>query len=141
VRVWLYDTLHNAPALQGYYNNLPLVNLDVFPRESLHDTVQRKPFIVYGLGNDTNEQLSEDKNHKAHRQFFQVWIHDDGGDYTRIDDLVEIVVNLLQGQAAPSYDITNVHWLETSQEFSDQTFNTLFRYIRFQAIISKGALT
>ena len=141
MRVWLYDILHNAPALQGYYNNLPLVNLDVFPRESLHDTVQRKPFIVYGLGNDTNEQLSEDKNHKAHRQFFQIWIHDDGGDYTRIDDLVEIVVNLLQGQAAPSYDITNVHWLETRQEFSDQTFNTLFRYIRFQAIISKGALT
>jgi hypothetical protein len=31
-----------------------------------------------------------------------------------------------------------VHWLETSQEFSDQTFGTIFRYLRLQAVISKG---
>jgi len=32
-----------------------------------------------------------------------------------------------------------IRYLETSAEFSNQTYNTIFRYIRFQAIIAKGA--
>lgn len=99
-----------------------------------------KPYIVYGLGNDTNEDLSEDSLHEAHRQFFQVWIHDEGASYDQVDDMVEIVKSRLKNASDKNSRITTVRWLETSQEFSNETLNTIFRYVRFQAIISKGVL-
>lgn len=133
MRVWLYDTLIAAPTVEE------LVEDRVFPRESFDSSVVKKPFLVYGLGNDTNEHLSDEDDHEAHRQFFQIWIHDEGGDYSVIDDGVQAVKDLMKGASSKEFSITTVRWLETSQEFSDQTMNTIFRYIRFQAIISRGA--
>jgi len=111
----------------------------IVPRYSQTTINLPKPFLIYGLGNATNEDLAEDTDHVAFRQFFEVWVHDEGGDFDLIDDIVFEVKKALTGENDPSSMLTNVRWLETSGEFHNDTYNTNFRYIRFQGIISKGA--
>lgn len=142
MRVWLYDTLTSSLELQTYLGGtLEKAQERVKPRQSesvISNLNLPKPFLIIGLGNNTNESLAEDQDHTAHRQFFQVWIHDEGASYQQIDDMIAVVKKLLTNQQDPASMVTTVHWLETSQEFANETYNTIFRYIRFQAIISKG---
>jgi hypothetical protein len=141
IRVWVYDTLKGSTPLRTLlgYTALEMAT-QVMPRES-QQVVPKKPFIIYGLGNNTNEGLSEDPGHKADRQFFQIWIHDEGGDFARIDSGVEIIKTLFQNAFHVPSMVSHTNWLETSQEFSNETYGSIFRYIRFQAIVSKGVAT
>lgn len=139
MRVWLFNLLRTSPEIQtlmGYTQEE--MNDQVVPRESQRTINLTKPFLVYGLGNNTNENLSEDPDHIAHRQFFQVWVHDDAGSFLMIDRVVEEVKSLLVGASSLADQVTTVRWLETSQEFSNETYNTIFRYVRFQAVVSRG---
>lgn len=137
MRTWLYQTLIGSDALKTWAGVDSLTG-QVVPRFSQTTINLPKPFLVYGLGNDTNESLSEDADHLAHRQFFQIWVHDEGGDYDRIDRGLGIVKTLLVNQSDRASNLTTINWLETSQEFNSEQYNTIFRYLRFQAIISKG---
>lgn len=141
MRAMLYDLLTTDPVLQAAMGvTYEELQERVTPRRAQENNDIPKPFAVYGLGNSTNEGLTDStaKNPDgAERQFFQVWIHDEGGDYTQIDNLVEIVKKRLTGQGNPAYRVITIQYLETSQEFSNETYGTLFRYIRFQAIKAK----
>lgn len=139
MRTFLYDTLTQSEELQAFLGgSLETAKDRVIPRRSESTVNVPKPFIVYGLGNSTNEALAEDEDHTAYRQFLQIWFHDEGGSYLQIDAMIEVVKKLLVGQRNTAAMVTNLHWLENSQEFSNETYNTIFRYARFQAIISKG---
>lgn len=140
MRVWLYDTLTQYMPIQDALGGPTSVLERIMPRSSRTNINVPKPFMIYGLGNNTNEDLGEESDHEAHRQFFQIWIHDEGGDYSLIDSLIVDTKNALRGQSSPAHNVMAVHWLETSGEFNNETYNTLFRYVRFQAIIGKGAL-
>ena len=130
MRAWLYDLIRTDPALQSELSLTEAqLTARVVPRESQDDFNLPKPFFVYGMGNVTNEDLAEDDDHEAYRQFFQVWIHDEGGDFSLIDDCVEIIKRRLIGASNAAAMVTLVKWLETSGEFSNQTYNTNFRYI------------
>lgn len=143
MHVWLYDTLISDQDLWPYFGGEVGIVDRVVPRrseEGISNLELPKPFLVIGLGNDTNEHLGDDGvDFQAHRQFFQVWIHDEGGSYDTINNIIPIVKRRLVGKSDGPSDLTTVVWLETSQEFSNETYNTLFRYIRFQGIISRGA--
>lgn len=142
MRAWLYDLLWTDPELQDLLN-LTAVQLQdrVMPRRSQQDVVNLEtPFLIYGLGNDTNEGLVDDTSSyevEAERQFFQVWVHDQGGDFGLIDDIVRVVKARLRGQQSVPDRVLVVQYLETSQEFNNETYGTNFRYIRFQAIKAK----
>jgi hypothetical protein len=141
MRVFLFDTLAGSTDLQaklGFTSDAASARAKIKPRESASNINIVKPYLVYGIGNATNEDLAEDTDHEAYRQFFQIWVHDEGGSYQLIDDTLEILKNLLVGQTDPSSKVSGIRWLENSQEFSNETLNTIFRYARFQAIISKG---
>lgn len=141
MRAMLYDLLTTDPALQTKlgvdYNTL---KTRVMSRRSQDDAVIPKPFIIYGLGNETNEQLSDSTANDAlaSRQFFQIWIHDEGGSFTLIDDIVEIIKRRLTGVQNVGAKVITVIFLETSQEFNNETYGTNFRYIRFQAVKAKA---
>lgn len=143
MRAWLYDRLTTDPNLWPYLGGEFDIQRRVMPRRSQENILGPRPFIIYGLGNTSNEQLGDStaQDHEAYRQFFQIWIHDEGGSYFDIDDIVEVVKKRLEGASDPISHLTTVIWLETSQEFNNETYNTLFRYIRFQGIISQGVLT
>lgn len=140
MRAWLFDIIStNADIMAKLNYTAPEARERVMPRRSQSNINIVKPFIVYGLGNATNEDLAEAQDHTAYRQFLQIWIHDEGGSYIQIDEIIEILKKILIGQHSATSNVTTIRWLETSQEFSNETDNTIFRYVRFQAIISKGA--
>lgn len=145
MRPWLYDTLVLDADLQLDLGGAEGIRTRVHPRRSKGNIIGPRPFLVFGLGNDTNEQLkdstADDEDVVAHRQFFQIWVHDEGDSFVLIDDIVEKVKKALTGKQSPAHRVVTVRWLETSQEFNNETYNTNFRYIRFQAIIAKGGTT
>ena len=140
MRTWLYETLRYESSLSPTFGPDP-DNMRIYPRESLDSSVVEHPYLVYGMGNNTNENLAEDDDHMAERQFFQVWIHDKktakGGSYVDIDNAIPLVKAALVGKGNKELGILRVNYLETSAEFSSEALNTLFRYIRFQAIFGK----
>ena len=141
MRAWLYDTLVQHEPLQMKMSlTEPLMREHVMPRFTRHTINLSSPFLVYGMGSNSNENLAEDPDHIAHRQFFQIWIHDRGADFGVIDDIVEILKDLLIGASDAASKVTTVRWLETSAEFNNESYGTIFRYVRFQAIISKGSV-
>lgn len=135
VRTWLYQTLTNP----DHTELQELINQRVFPKKSMKSSVEEHPFLVYKLGNDTSERLSETSF--AERQYLQVFVHDykdsEAGDYTRIDQIITELKLILNGAVSPADHILNVSFLETSQDLDDDTLDTVFRYIRFQSVLGK----
>lgn len=134
MRTWLYQTLINAPTLQAVLEDSNLEDR-VSQGESLDTRLITKPFLVYTIGNSTNEHLSDYS--LANRQFFTIFVHDEPADYTKIDDVVKVVKNLLVGASDPASKVMIVRHLETSRDLDDQTMGTILRYIRFQAIMEE----
>ena len=130
MRTWLYQTLSNDFTLQADLDNR------FYQGESMDSSTVEKPFLVYTIGNATDEELSEEPE-GPERQFFQIYIHDEGADYTRIDRIVARVKTLLRNQSDKASGIINVIYLETSRDLDDSTMNTILRYIRFVAIKEK----
>lgn len=129
MRQFVYETLSGNAPIQA------VVADRVFQGESMLVAEMAHPFLVYRIGNETNELFSEDTL-RPHRVFFQVYIHDRGGDYMRIDDLVKLVIDALVGGPYPAYKILRVNYLETSRDLDDAEMGTILRYVRFQAVRS-----
>ena len=140
MRAWLYDTLTASTELQAYFGGAEEIKDRVMPRRSQGTILVEKPFLIFGLGNSTNEQLEDSTadDAQAERQFFQIWVHDEGGSYALIDDIIPKIKRELVGKSHPASRLITVIYLETSQEFSNETYGTIFRYIRFQAILAKA---
>lgn len=144
MRVWLYDTLTQDTELQGMLGGVEGIKTRVIPRRSQTSIEVQSPFLIYGLGNNTNEGLGDPTANDvdAHRQFFQIWIEEeDSGSYAKIDEFIPVIKRLLTGASSPENNIMTIAWLENSQEFNNETYNTLFRYMRFQAILGKTGAT
>lgn len=140
MRAWLYDTLTLDPELQSMLGGVEGITKRVMPRRSQTTIEGPRPFLIFGLGNNTNEDLGDPTANdvEADRQFFQIWIHDeDSGSYALIDDFIPVLKRVLVGATSPPDRIMTIAWLETSQEFNNETYHTLFRYIRFQAILGR----
>ena len=126
-RSFLNQLLRNDPTLAG------LVSNRVFQGGAMTTANTPKPFVVYHIGNNTSEGLSDE--HPASRLFFQVYIHDQPGDYVRIDDIGDQVKALLVGKGSPADHIITTRFLERSQDLDDQTLGTIFQYLRFQWVL------
>lgn len=139
MRAWLYDRLTTSPELQTFLGGSEEILARVVPRRSQGNIEVKRPFLVFGLGNSSSEELRDSTaqdlgDPDAERQFFQVWIHDESMSFVQIDDMVEAVKRRLIGASDTAARILTVRYLETSAEFSNETYNTIFRYIRFQAV-------
>lgn len=131
LRSWVYGRLHDDPYLLSQHEGR------VYARESLEIGDLPVPFLAYGLGNSTAENLVDATSDEldAERQFFQVWAFDARADYARIDEeLLPAIRRVFRGASSTADGVIAVRWLETSQEFDDQTLRAIFRYHRFQAI-------
>lgn len=139
MRAWLYDLLTTDEDIANALGGVEAVVDRVVPRRSQDDINIPTPYIIYGLGNATDEGLGDSTagDVEAERQFFEVWVHDAGGTFTTIDDIIVLVKKRLTGATNPAANVMTIRYLETSGEFSNETYNTIFRYIRFQAIRAK----
>lgn len=125
----LLQDLLSEPSIQV----LAPTGIGVHQGESVLASTIPKPFLVYTVGNATNENLSEEDS-TPERQFFQVYVHDKPADYTRIDQIVIAVKAKLKNVQSAEYGIITIRYLETSRDLDDNTLGTIMRYIRFQAI-------
>lgn len=143
MRTWLYDRLTTDASLQADLGGVVGIRDRVMPRRSQTFVPLEKPFMIYGLGNSTDEELSDStsRDKRAERQFFQVWVHDVDGTYLAIDNIIPKVIARLHGASHPPSRVLTTRYLETSQEFGNETYGTIFRYIRFQAIITQEGNT
>jgi hypothetical protein len=141
MRAWLYDLLVDYPNLQGLLGGVEEIQSRIIPRESQSNINLPRPFIVYGLGNSTAEGLVDPTDPDMidpEGQFSQIWVHDESGDYTLIDDILHEVKGALRGASSPVHHVLSTRYLETSQEFASEQYGTIFRYARFQHTIAEG---
>lgn len=124
--------------------NGPLVafcNGRVYAAGGLRDADLTTPYIVYHIGNATDEQMADDEqlveiNRSPRRQFFQIYIQDQPADYSLVDQGVGLVKAAIRGVGSPTDNIITTRYLETSQDLNDDVLGTIFRYVRFQFVMS-----
>lgn len=131
IRTWVHQTLSTNDAL------LPVVGGRVFQQGAILTAQSVKPYLVHHFGNATDEGMYDEDNYQPLRQFLQVYIHTEQGDYGPIDDIAPLVkAALVNGTSKPPYLIT-ARYLETSQDLQDDLLQTYFRYLRFQLILAR----
>lgn len=127
LRKWIYDSLSDSPELTS------IVSDRIYQATSLLEVPSVKPFIEYRLGTNFNV-LSGDDNPTAISQPLQIFVHDNPGDFARIDSihklLKTILINSSQG------DLIRCTWLEDGEDLRDDEMFTIFRYSRYQLIHS-----
>ena len=131
VRAWVDYTLLNSAYTQ------PLTADRVFQQGSILTAQHVKPYLVHHFGNRTDEGMSDEDNFRPSRQFLQIYMHVDQGDYGPIDEIqeqVRLALSTLSGRPA---QLAGVQYLETSQDLQDDLLQTFFRYMRFQLILSR----
>lgn len=133
MRTWLKNSLKDDPELFG------LGVKNVYQGSSITKAPGREetPFLIYRLGNDTAVDMA-DEDRFPRRQFFAVYVHDVDADYTRIDDICRrLRAWATEVPPQPDIKLLQVNYLETSRDLDDMAFNTIFRYVRLQAVFSE----
>lgn len=131
VRTWVQSTLVNDSALAA------IIAGRVYQMGGVIGAQTTKPYLVHHFGNNTDEGMYDQDNLQPNRQYLQVFIHVDQGDYGPIDDLVPLVKNALNNGPGKPGSLIEVQYLETSQDLQDNLLQTYFRYMRFQLILSR----
>lgn len=85
-----------------------------------------KPFIVYhfGVGRATGPSALHARMDVAH-----IWVHDEHGDYYRIDKVLDRVKIVLESTPAQE-NFFEARWLEKSPDLEDPEMKTITRYCR-----------
>lgn len=131
VRTWVHTQL------TGYAGLSAITSDRVWQQGAILTAQSAKPYLVHHFGNNTDESMYDEDNFQPNRQFLQVFIHTDQGDYGPIDDLVPLVKQALLVLAGRPRDLIGVQYLETSQDLQDDALQTYFRYMRFQLILAR----
>lgn len=94
--------------------------------------IDRFPFIVYRLGPRT-PGVMDDNIPLTERQALEVWAHDEGGSYKRIEAvLAELRPLLLLAPQTPPF--VRAEWVEDGPELFDDGFGSITRWSRYQLI-------
>lgn len=88
------------------------------------DTPQGRPFMQlrWGLNNVGLDVVTQ--------RFLVVWVHDEPGDYSRIDRIIQrlrIVLPALSGVHQAPYSILDIAWTGDSEDLTDDGHGTITR--------------
>ena len=129
LRDYVYQLLANDSVLNGLGidgNSLHTVN-DT-------DTPQERPYTTIRWGN-TNPGLNA--SYTMIFRDFQIWVHDVPGDYTKIDNILLRIRQLLtgvEGANAGAGFVSMVEWEGDSDDLSDDAQGTITRYGEFHLV-------
>lgn len=125
LREWVYSRLTG-------YSPLVALNGDrVWLATALESIPSTKPFIIYRVGLSTSS-LRGDGLTRVLSSPIQVFIHDDPGDYARIDQMLRMARVMLEGGSSSEHGIISCDWIEDSEDLRDDEFHTNLRWGRFQ---------
>lgn len=129
-RQLVHQVLSTTPEL------IALVGDRIFQGSSMLTAQVVKPFVVYSMGNNTDEGMTDPDSFQPSRQFFTVYIHDEKGDYSRIDDVVRVMKRAFL-TAPLTGDVCGLQYLETSADHDDPTLQSIMKYVRFQQALAR----
>lgn len=131
----LRDYLFHLVTTDAVINALGITAANAFTSNDA-ETPQMRPFLVFRFANTTpgipGEQTVNDRS-------FQVWVHDDPNDYTRIDDVITRVRSVLtsvfaQYTGTEGQYIHGVEWMGDSEDLADDEQRTITRYCEYRLI-------
>lgn len=127
-----------ASVLKGDTSILAATQGRIFSGQSVMTAQQAKPYIVVKLMNDLDEGFDDpDVQARPHRQFFMVYIHDERPSYINLDGYCDLVKKAFRLNPSSSQDrIVWTTFIEQSADFDDVSLDTVFRYLRFQAVMT-----
>lgn len=132
MRSYLVQSLRDSAALAS----LGLADAGVLA--GAVDTVTLRPFMQ--LRWMPTQQGFKDV---AVRRFLNLWVHDDPNDYTRIDRMLFIVKTLwgaIEGVDHGSGVIILAEWQSDSQDFNDDTMQTIGRFSTWRITGTEGII-
>jgi len=136
IRTWVYSKLSSDPIASEVGG---VENPRVFAKKSMTSSIEEHPFIVYKLGNNTDDAFSEDV--EVETQYIQIWVHDftdeKSGDYMQIDRILGIIKSQFDKAVSPDDGVIRCIYLETSQDLDDNTLNTIFKYLRLAVKVKR----
>lgn len=131
VRAWIHTRLTTYAGLAA------IVNGRVWQQGAILTAQSGKPYLVHHFGNNTDEGMYDEDNFQPSRQFLQIFIHCEQGDYGPIDDIIPLVKAALMSREGRPAELIHVQYLETSQDLQDDLLQTYFRYMRLQLILAR----
>jgi hypothetical protein len=95
------------------------------------DTPEARPFMQlrWGVNNVGLDVVT--------RRFLVVWVHDEPGDYSRIDRIIQrlrVLLPLLEGTVDGSQSILAVEWTGDSEDLTDDGHRTIARTASFTLV-------
>lgn len=131
-RSWAMTRLKGyAPLTAGIPPLLPATSM--FGSGSMNGAPAARPFLYVAYGADTPE-LRDDGKPVANSQVMTVYVHDEPGDYTRIDQILVLVKTALEGQVVDGINGIFAIWQGASPDLADDRFQTIVRNAEFRLV-------
>jgi hypothetical protein len=127
MRSLIFQTLVNDSAL----NLLGINSTDSFAVDV--DTPAPRPFLQLRWGRNEIGL----KNTGVSRRTLTIWVHDQPGDYARIDSIISRVKALLptlQSQSTGQGWVVSVEWTGDSEDLADEGHRTIARNVGFEIV-------
>ena len=120
-RTWLFSKLSSA---------VPITDLVPSSRifQTLEEAPDERPFMVIRLQDGSSVIPS------GSDQFAQVWVHDQPGSYLRIDTLLALVRETIDGPVADAEDAIHADWRGDSPDLADDARGTIVRYGTYRLV-------
>lgn len=131
VRAYLYNLLKTDTGLNA------VIAGRVYQQGAVLTAQQAKPYIVFHFGHQTDEGMFDESGMQPNRQYVEIYLHTNQGDYGPLDDLVDLVKTAMTSRVGRPANLIHMQYLETSQDLQDTLLQTYFRYMRYQLIQSK----
>ena len=120
MRTWLFGLLESSTALDQY------VEGRIWQNTAIEHVPEFKPFVLYRYGARTSP-LRGDDDVAIFSQIVQITAHDYPGDYSQIEEILEVVRGLITPSTQPT-----VTWLDDSEDLRDDDFGTILKWSRYQ---------
>ncbi len=126
------ETVYAALTTDAELSSEGITGDSVWGIESVDNPERGKPFLVLSWSTTPRPAFAA-----ARRRDLLVWAHDEGGDYSRIDRILERVRQILV-DLIDQGGVTQVDWEGASGDLYDDGFRTITRNSGFRVIGADG---
>jgi hypothetical protein len=138
MRKLIADTTKNTPAIQA------IVARRIYAASSLGKgnvpADPKKPFVVYREVDRIAANVAKDTAPGVCRRVFQFYVHDERGSYSRIDRVLELLVQTVVGlttqRSSSGAVCMEAVWNGTSGDSEDPTYDSNMKFATFTLVSS-----